>query len=267
MIQLGTKGLAQSSIRTAYTILRAVLDTAVRDGALGKNPVEAIRRPKVTSKEAEWLSPDQVRLLLEKAGSSRYAPVMELLVNTALRRGEALALSWSDVDLDKSVLRVRGTLAREGGRLVVTDVKAVKSKRSVAITPTTERLLKDRRLSQRHERLRAGSLWVQTGFVFTTETGQPCDPRNALRALHTASKRAKLDGVTLHTLRHSAASVMLNQGTPLKVVSEILGHASVSITGDVYPEVSRVAMTGLSSTLGPQMVVGNGGQPASGDDG
>jgi len=99
----------------------------------------------------------------------------------------------------------------------------------------------------------AGSQWTYTGFVFTTEIGQPCDPRNALRAVQVAARRADLPGVALHTLRHSAASVMLSSGVPLKVVSEILGHASVAITGDVYghvsPNVSADALTSLSEAL------------------
>ncbi len=89
-----------------------------------------------------------------------------------------------------------------------------------------------------------------TGFVFTTEFGEPCDPRNAFRALRVAVTKAGLPQAGLHTLRHSAASVMLSSGVPLKVVSEILGHSSIAITGDIYghvsPDVARQAM----STLG-----------------
>jgi len=106
---------------------------------------------------------------------------------------------------------------------------------------------------QRAERLHAGSQWVQTPFVFTTELGEPCDPRNALRALKAASAKAGLPGIGLHTLRHSSASVMIVNGVPLKVVSEILGHASIAITGDVYghvsPDVSREALDRLSAAL------------------
>jgi integrase len=91
------------------------------------------------------------------------------------------------------------------------------------------------RLEQAQERLRAGSWWHQTGYVFTTSSGEPYEPRNALRAFKAAAKRAGLPtSVGLHTLRHTAASVMLENGVPLKIVSEILGHASVAITGDIY---------------------------------
>lgn len=254
VVELRGKGLAESTVRSAYTILRAVLDTAVRDGALGENPATAVRRPRVSPKEAAYLTPDQVRDLLVAATATRFSALFELLVNTGLRRGEALALRWPDVDFESKVLRVRGTLSRVGGELVVTETKTEKSKRVLSMTPAVERTLRKVRSTQREERLRAGSVWVHTGFVFTTELGTPADPRNALRALKTAARRAGLPcDVGLHTLRHSAASVMLVNGVPLKVVSEILGHSSISITGDIYghvsPDIARHALDGLAAAL------------------
>lgn len=252
-VELRKRGLSESTIRSAYTILRAILDTAVRDEALAKNPAAAVTRPKVTRKEAPHLTTAQVGTLLEEAESSRYALLFELLVNTGLRRGEALALTRSDVDFAKRLIRVRGTLARVDGELVVTEPKTAKSRRVIHMSPAAERVLKAVSLRQKEDRLRAGSVWVSTGYIFTTETGEPCDPRNALRALKVAADRAGLPGVGLHTLRHSAATVMLEKGVPLKVVSEILGHTSVSITGDIYghvsPDVSAQAMDALGDAL------------------
>ncbi|CAG7845788.1 Transposase from transposon Tn916 [Pseudoclavibacter triregionum] len=254
VVQLRKDGLADSTVRTCYTVLRSILDTAVRDEALAKNPVAAIKRPTVARKEAAHLTTLQVRQLLSAASSSRYAPLFELLVNTGLRRGEALALTWRDIDFERSVIRVRGTLARIDGDLVVTDAKTEKSKRFIHMSPAAERVFKEVRLRQKEERLKAGSVWVSTNFVFTTETGEPCDPRNALRALQAAAKKAGLEGIGLHTLRHSAATVMIENGVPLKIVSEILGHSSVAITGDVYghvsPEVAADALDALGTALG-----------------
>jgi integrase len=254
MVELKGRGLAESSIRTAYTVLRAVLDTALRDKAIAQNQAQAVRRPKVTGKEAAYLTPDQVRSLLVAAEGSRYAPLFALLVNSGLRRGEALALHWSDIDFGAKLLRVRGTLARVDGELVVTETKTAKSRRVIPLSPTAEKVLRDMRTRQMAERLRTGPLWQPTPYAFTTELGERCDPRNALRALKAAAKRANLPStVGLHTLRHSAASVMLSAGVPLKVVSEIFGHASVAITGDVNghvsPDVSREALTRLSDAL------------------
>lgn len=253
VVELRDKGKAPSTVRQVYTVLRAILETAVRDGLIARNPAAAVKRPKVTAAEAAYLTPAQVRSLLTAAQSSRYALLFALLVNTGLRRGEALALHWRDVDLEEGLLRVRGTLARVDGELVVTDTKTEKSKRPVPLSPDAVEILRKVRHRQRREQLAAGSQWVRTPFVFTTEFGEPCDPRNALRALKVAAERAGLPGVGLHTLRHSAASVMLSNGVPLKVVSDVLGHASIAITGDVYghvsPEVSRQALEALSAAL------------------
>jgi integrase len=253
IVGLRAKGLSESTVRSAYTILRAILDTAVRDGALARNPAAAVKRPKVTAKESVFLTPEQVRALLDAAKSSRYAPLFSLLVNTGVRRGEALALRWSDIDFEDKLLRVRGTLARVDGDLIVTSTKTAKSKRSIPVSDGTDRLLKDIRKQQVRDQLKAGSQWHQSGYVFTTEDGQPCDPRNALRALKSAATKTGMTGVGLHTLRHSAATAMLTNGVPLKVVSEILGHASIVITADIYghvsPDVSREALATLSASL------------------
>jgi integrase len=253
-VELKGRGLSDATIRRTFSALRAILDTAVRDEALARNPAAAVKAPKVSPQEAAYLTPDQVRQLLEAARTSRYAKLFEFLVNTGLRRGEALALRWSDVDLDVGVIRVRGTLGRVDGALVVTEPKTAKSRRSVPLSTAAERVLRDVRAAQAAERLKAGSMWQQTGLVFTTEFGTACEPRNALRALQDTAKHAKLPTIGLHTLRHSAAAVMLVNGVPLKVVSEVLGHASIGITGDIYghvsPDVSRDALRRLSEALG-----------------
>jgi integrase len=102
------------------------------------------------------------------------------------------------------MLRVRGTLSRIDGELLVTEPKTAKSKRFVPISAPAARQLLDLRAAQADERSRAGSAWRQTGLVFTTEFGEPCDPRNAFRALKVAAGRAGLPDVGLQTLRHSA---------------------------------------------------------------
>ena len=252
--QLRAKGLSDSSVRQIYTVARAVGDAAVRDGSLGRNPFAAIRRPKVAPTEANYLSPAEVTALLSAAQGTRYGVLFELLVNTGLRRGEALALRWQDVDLKDRTLRVRGTLARVDGDLQVTDTKSAKSRRTVPLSAPAVDVLTRVKHRTAFERRRAAQLWVDSGFVFVTDVGQPCDPRNALRALRVAAKAAGLDRVGLHTLRHSAASLMLSNGVPITVVSQILGHSGISITVDVYghvaPDVSRDAVEVLATALG-----------------
>ena len=215
-----------------------------------------------------------MRRLLAAAAGSRYRPLFELLVHTGLRRGEALALSWRDVDWERSTLRVRGSLARLDGVLVVSDTKSAKSRRTVPLSDPALAVLRRVRERTAVERRRAEDLWVETGFVFVTDLGEPCDPRNALRALTVAARAAGLPRVGLHTLRHSAASVMLSHGVPIAVVSQVLGHSGISITVDVYghvaPDVSHEALAVLGAALGRPSAadpVAAPGRPPTGPDG
>lgn len=246
---LRAKGLSESTVRSTYTVLRAVLDTAVRDRAIAENPAAIFKRPKVTSKEATFLQAHEVTDVIRHAEGSRYALLFQLLANTGMRRGEALALRWSHVDMTNGTFRVVGTLAREEGQLVVTDTKTAKSKRPFAMTEETKAIFQALRDRQREEREVAGSVWIDSGFVFTTELGEPCDPRNALRAFKVAATKAGHPDAGLHTLRHSAASVMLSKGVPLKVVSELWGHSSVAITGDIYGHVAPTVAADAMRTL------------------
>jgi len=251
--QLRAKGLSESTVRQVYTVARAIGDDAVRDGRLARNPFASVRRPRVTPAEARFLEPSQIHALLEEARDSRYGPLFEFLLHTGMRRGEALALTWDDVDLKQRLVRVRGTLARINGELKVSEPKSAKSRRTIPLSNPAADVLARLHERTESERGQAAQLWVDSGHVFVTDIGEPCEPRNALRALTVAARRAHLKGVGLHTLRHSAASVMLSEGVPLNVVSQILGHSGISITADVYghiaPEVSRNALDVLGAAL------------------
>jgi len=231
-------GLAASTRRTIYTVLRAVLDCAVRDGLVARNAAAAVKRPTADRREARYLSRDEVHRLLAAAAGDRLLPLFLLLLGTGLRRGEGLALRWSDVDLEGGHAQVRGTLSRVAAGLVVTEPKTERSRRAVPLPASVVAALRQHRARQVQERLRAGTAWVDTGLVFTTELGTPLDPRNALRSLTGAARRAGLSGVGLHTLRHTAASALIGSDVHMRVVQELLGHSSYAITADVYAHVA-----------------------------
>ncbi|WP_144715698.1 site-specific integrase [Curtobacterium pusillum] len=255
LVRRDGEAVSDSTRRQAYTVLRAVFDTAVRDGLAARNIVATVARPRVKSSEERFLTPDETTRLLEAArrATPRYAPILEILVRTGLRRGEALALCWPDVDLDSGTVRVRGTLGRVGGVLAVTEPKTDRSRRTISIGPRAVALLREVQAAQASEHRAHADLWAGGSFVFTTPTGTPLDPRNVLRAVGEAAKRAGLDGVKVHTLRHTAASIMLGKGESLKAVSDHLGHSSVAITGDVYgalaPDVKREAALALDGAF------------------
>ena len=246
--------LSDATVERVYRVLSVILDDAVRDGLLARNPAAAVKAPTIRRKEARFLEASEVASLLKAAEGTRYHATLALIAATGLRRGEALALKWDDVNLEAGTMRVRGTLSRSGGALIVTEPKTAKSRRTLPLSPAVVSILKAHRKAQRLERIHAGSEWTETGHVFTTESGKPVEPRNLFRSLIVAAEQVGLEGVGLHTLRHSAATAWLENGINLKAVSDLLGHADIRVAADCYGHVtestSRAAMDGLSDALG-----------------
>lgn len=257
ILSMREKDLSASTIRQTYTILRAALDTAVRDHLVARNVAAIIKRPGVRREEARALSAAEFARLRDALAKTRLQGLVTLMALTGLRRGEALALTWSDIDEANGIAHVRRTLSRIKGELVTTTPKTDKSRRAVPLSADALAVLRSQRTLHREDAARLGSDRVERGLVFATELGGHIDPRNALRAVLVGAKRAELPGVGLHTLRHTAASLMLQAGVPLKVVSEILGHSSISVTGDIYghvaPEVAQDAAAILARALTPKL--------------
>ncbi|WP_276205456.1 site-specific integrase [Mycobacterium marseillense] len=170
------RALSDSTIRSTYTMLRAGLDGAVRDGLLARNPAALVRRPSVERTEAKHLDTDAVAAVRRAAQDSRYHGALTLIASTGLRRGECLELKWSDIDLDAGVLVVRSTLGRVGKRLVTTQPKTTRSRREVPLHPAVVTSLRKHRIAQLEDRLRAANKWQDSGLVFTTELRRPGRP-------------------------------------------------------------------------------------------
>jgi integrase len=213
-------GLSASTVRTIYTVLRAALDIAVRDGLLGRNPAAAVRRPGVDRKDAVYLTAEQAQTLLEAIRGDRLENLFRLMLATGLRRGEALGLHWADVDLDAGMFRVRWNLTRTSQGLQLGEPKTDRSRRTVPLPRSAVETLQAHRARQEDDRRSASGTWRDNGLVFTTEIGTPLEPRNVLRRFEQLAQRAGLERVHLHTLRHSAASFLLAAGTHTKVVQE-----------------------------------------------
>jgi integrase len=254
IVKLRKQGLSDSTVRQVYTVLRAALDDAVLDGLIARNPAALVKRPGVERKEARHLDAATVAAVLQAAEGLRYRPVLVLIAATGLRRGEALALHWQRVNLDEGTLKVAATLGRVGDELVLTEPKSPRSRRTIPLSPAIVAMLKAQKAAQAAERLHAGEQWTDTGLVFTSEFGTPVDPRNVLRTIELAAAKAGIENVGVHTLRHSAAVAWLEAGVHIKAVADLLGHSSISITGDIYGHTSdntaRAAVDGLTDALG-----------------
>jgi integrase len=231
--------VSDGTIRYLHRLLRAALQDAVsEEGLLTDNVAKNLRlqhryRPKFTP----WTG-TEARHFLKAARDDRLYALYAVALSLGLRRGEALALRWSDIDLDTGVIRVRNALHRTTGGLEIGPVKTDGSARTVALPPPCSEALRDHRAHQEAERAAAGLRWRDRGLVFTTTLGTPLEPRNLNRHLDRLCERAGVRRIRFHDLRHSCASLLYEQGVPIENIQDVLGHSSPTVTKMIYVEVT-----------------------------
>jgi integrase len=228
------KPLTAISIRHVHAVLHRSLKDAVRWNRLARNPAEAADPPKAgrSSHELRTWSAEQLAAFLESAREDRLHPLWHTLAMTGMRRGEALGLRWEDVDLEVGRLCVRRALVPCGREVLVSEPKTARGRRVVALDAETVAVLKGQAARQLKEQQDAE--WTETNLVFTKHDGQALHPWLVSRCFRVAVKEALLPDIRLHDLRHTHATLALQAGIHPKVVSERLGHATVSITLDTY---------------------------------
>jgi integrase len=174
-------------------------------------------------------------MFLKAAEDDEFRDFFELAALTGMRRSEITGLKWDKVDLQRNELRVAETLQRITGRGLVTGAPKTRgSRRVITLSLRTVELLKGIRRRQLEQRLAIGSVYEDTGYVFTDQLGQPYDSGRPSKHFLNVVRSTELPILNLHCLRHLHASVLLAAGTHFKVVSERLGHSSVAFTMDVY---------------------------------
>ncbi len=234
-------------------IRRALVD-AVRWGLVMRNVAALVTAPRRARSEIRALTPDQARLLLAVAEGDRLGALYMMALTTGMREGELLALRWRDVNLEVALAAVRSTLYRGDGKLRLGEPKTARSRRSVHLTSEAVAALRRHRERQSAERLRLGPAWEDNDLVFANEVGRLVEPQNMLRrSFVPLLERAGLPRIRFHDLRHSTATLLLGAGVHPKIVSEMLGHATVAITLDTYshvtPAMHRGAAAAMSSLL------------------
>ena len=250
----GKGALSPNSVLHHHRALRAALRQAVKLQVIVQNPCDAVQPPRLERVEMKALSPQEARQLLTAADNTSYGPLIRTALMTGLRQGELLGLRWSDLDLDAGVLRVQQTvqwLPRQG--FVFRPPKTAKGRRSLPLSPETVQTLRQARLGQVQERLQLGPSYQDFDLVFATVTGAPIDPSNLRKAWLSIVETADIEYLSFHGLRHSHASLLMQQGVNPKVVSERLGHSGIGITLETYshilPGIQEEAVARLDDLL------------------
>ena len=234
--EMSERGLSPTTVRGLRAVLRRALNRAMKLELVGRNVATLVDLPKSVRMEIRVFSPEEVRRFLEAAESDRFKALWYVLVTTGLRPGEALGLKWGDWDGNK--LRVRRALVRVPGQgWSLRDTKTRRS-RVVALPEMTIRALEEHRTRQKCERLQVGSSYVDRGLIFARSTGEPLEANNLKkRYFKPILEAAGLPDMRLYDLRHTAATLRLVNGEHPKVVQEMLGHASITLTMDTYSHV------------------------------
>ncbi|HKP53208.1 MAG TPA: site-specific integrase [Chloroflexia bacterium] len=227
-------GLAPRTVADIHAVLRTALAQALKWGLVARNVATLVDRPRISQHQISFMTPEQARSFLQAIHGDRLQGLYTIAISLGLRRGEALGLRWEDVDFERGTITVKRGLQRIGGKLSTVELKTRASYRSINLPSVTLGALRAHRIRQLEERLLAGSRWQDTGHVFTTTIGTPIEPRNYKRSFDMALKHAGLDHMRIHDMRHTAASLLLAQDVSPKMISEILGHARVGITLDIY---------------------------------
>lgn len=202
-------------------------------------PCDRAERPRAERPVPRTLTSDEAARLLEAAADHRLGALFTLLLTTGLRLGEALGLTWETLDLEEGYLLVLYQLQRRDSAAKLVPPKSATGRRRVELPPTAVDALRRHRERQAEERVRAGELWQdKLGLVFTSEIGTPLDPSNVRRALYGLMQKAGLPKVTVHGLRHTFASLALEEGAHPRTVQEVLGHSDVRLTLATYSHVA-----------------------------
>jgi len=247
-------GLAPATVHKLHVVLHKALKAAVADGLVPRNVTAELKLPRITREEIDPLDAEGARRLIEAARGDRLEALYVLALNSGMRQGELLALKWDDVDLERSLVRVRRTLTRSDKGFVLGEPKTKKSRRTIRLTPGAVQALRDHLTRQLEEMERAGSLYEPGRLIFATEMGTIINPSNLRnRSLKPLLRRAELRPIRFHDLRHTCATLLLGKDINPKIVSEMLGHASVRITLDIYshllPDMQEKAAKALEDVL------------------
>ncbi len=235
----GGRVLSPRTIQFVHAVLRSALQHAVREELIGRNVAKLVSPPRAAPVEVTPLDPDIARRFLRTARDHWLAALWLLLLTTGLRRGEALGLAWSDIDLDGGTVRVRRTLQKLDGRFVFGEPKSARSRRVLTLPAVVVTALR------RHPEItrgRATGAPVRVAgqpadLVFVSASGRPVEPRSVNLAFDRLLKRAGVPHARVHDLRHTCATLLLAEGASDREVMELLGHSSIGITMNTYAHV------------------------------
>lgn len=247
--------LSSTTVNHIHSFIRVVLESAVRLGIIPRNPAAYTDVPGIKTREMVPLSETQMKLFLASIAHERDKTFWVMALSTGMREAELLGLRWSDVDWERSQVRVRATLHRLEGEYVLEETKNVSSQRVLPLPIAAVQVLKEQQAKQEENKALLGNAWQDKwGLIFTTDAGMPIHATPLLRRFRRILSRLDLlESIRIHDLRHTFATLLIERGVHIKLVSELLGHSSINITlatyGHVTPRMKDAAILQLNELI------------------
>lgn len=238
-------GLAENTVSRVRTLVIQALNVAIEWDLIVKNVALKTKLPesKKPPREKRPLTEEEASKLLKAAVGHRHYPIYRLALSTGAREAELLAVLHNEFDPEAGTIRISGQIQRNGGKLVRRPYVKNKQPRTVALPAEVVQALREHLERIDAERELLGDEWKDHGLVFPSQVGTPIEPRNLVRHFKSLLVKAGLPtDIHFHDLRHSAATIMLNEKVPIQDVSATLGHSSIRVTGDIYahPDDARI---------------------------
>lgn len=249
--ELVTAGYASKTIHGAYTVVSAALKQAVDWGMVNRNVASLAQPPRIESPELQTWTPEEMTQFLATSDLDDYAPLWRLALLTGLRRGELLALKWSDVDLERGTLTVQRTMTtdRKLRPVIGIQTKSRAGRRQIALPSQIVTQLRAHRDRLQFRRQAAGSLWVEHDLVFPGPRGKHYSASWIRYHQHRLMTAAGVPAIPLHGFRHTAATFALIMGEHFRNVQAMLGHSSVAMTLDRYSHVTPQMQTEFAERI------------------
>ncbi len=248
-------GLSSTSVHHVHVMLHRALKQPLRWGLVDRNVSEMTDAPRRTLPDVTTWNGSQSAAVLAAGDESDLAALWRLALLCGPRRGELLGLRWEDVDLERGTLSIRRTLSRgKGGTWELGQPKTVSSRRPIVLPASCIAALRRHKANQNSERLRLGAAWEDHGFVFTNGTGGPLHVNSLMARCEKLVVVAGVPRIKFHDMRHTSATLMLENGIHPKILQERLGHADISMTLNRYSPMLPPACSGPPLTCSTRRI-------------
>jgi integrase len=229
------EGRGARTVQLIHIVMHCVLQQAMKEGILGRNPADAVQRPKVEETERHILTEEQAQRLVIASQGKRFGVLYYLALMTGMREGELLGLKWEDLDWTRGIVEVKRQLQRSAGQgLALVPPKTKAGRRQIKIGQETLERLAAHRSQQDLQKSAMGDRWVENDLIFPNTLGKPLSGRDMIIEFKSLLKKNGLPNIRFHDLRHTSLSFLLNSGTPVITVQHRAGHSKASITTDTY---------------------------------